>query len=401
MRAALAHPPFRNLWIGQSLSAVGDSMVIVVIGLYVTRLTGSVSDVGLVLAAYTAPLVGFLLLGGVYADRLPRRSVMLASDTIRGCLHGAVAVLIATGAARVWQLVAVGLLFGTAEAFFRPAYTGLIPQCVPEALIQAAQGLTGVTREGSLIVGPAIGTALVLGVGAAAAYGLDALTFAVSVAFLLRVHPRRRGEPAPRSTIRADLREGWVAVRRRAWVWATIAAFSVTLLLGLAPYFTLGAAIAGERYGRVGVFGLVQVMTGIGMVAGTLWAARWRPRFPMRTGFAGCLIWPVSLVAFALGAPAAALILATLGGGVGLGLFGVWWETALAQRIPPHLLSRVSAYDWMGSLALLPAGYALAGVVGAALGPSRTLLGGAVLCLLSLAAGLLPRETRTLARLAT
>jgi len=371
-------------------------MVTIIIGLYVTQLTGSVSAVGLVLGAYTAPLVLFLLLGGVIADRLPRRAVMIGSDAVRGVLHAAVAVLIALDAAQVWHLVLVGLLFGTAAAFFRPAYTGLVPQCVPEELIQPAQALTGISREVSTVAGPAIGTALVIGVGAGAAYALDVVTFAISIAFLLRVRPRVRGAPGVRSTIVLELKEGWTAVRERAWVWATIAAFSVTLLCGLAPYFTLGASIAGEQYGEVAVYGLVQIATGAGMVAGSVWGSRWRPRFPLRMAMGGTLAWPLCLVAFALGAPIGALAVTAVAGGIGLGLFGVWWETALAQRIPPHLLSRVSAYDWMGSFAFLPAGYVLAGVVGEAVGASPTLLVGACLCAVALAAGLIPRETRML-----
>jgi len=117
-------------------------MVTLIIGLYVTQLTGSASAVGLVLAAYFGPLVLFLLLGGVVADRLPRRAVMIGSDAVRGVLHAIIAVLIALDAAQVWHLVVAGLLFGIAAAFFRPAYTGLIPQCVPEELIQPAQALT-------------------------------------------------------------------------------------------------------------------------------------------------------------------------------------------------------------------------------------------------------------------
>jgi MFS family permease len=378
------------------VSAIGDAMVTLIIGLYVTDLTGSASAVGLVLGAYYGPLVLFLLLGGVVADRLPRRTVMIASDAVRGVLHALVALLIAFDVAQVWHLVAIGLLFGTAAAFFRPAYTGLVPQCVPEELIQPAQGLAGISREVSVVAGPAIGTALVVGIGAAAAFGLDVVTFAVSVAFLLRVHPRGRGEPRTRSTVVQELREGWTAVRERAWVWATIAAFSVTLLCGVAPYFTLGAVIAQERYGDLAVYGLVQIGTGAGMVAGSVWGSRWRPRFPLRTAMYATLPWPLGLAAFALGAPMWALVSTVVAGGVGLGLFGVWWETALAQRIPPHLLSRVSAYDWMGSFAFLPVGYLLAGVIGDAVGASPTLLVGACLCTVALAAGLLPRETRTL-----
>jgi predicted MFS family arabinose efflux permease len=399
MRSALAQPAFRNLWIGQALSSVGDAMVLIVIGLFVTDLTGEGSDVGLVLAAYAAPMVVFLLMGGVLADRMPRRTVMLWCDAVRAVLHALVAALIAVDAAEVWHLVVVGALFGTAGAFFRPAYSGLVPQCVPEELIQPAQALTGASRQAAIIVGPALGTALVVAAGAAAAYALDAATFVVSIAFLLRVHPRERGAATERSTVVRELREGWDAVRERAWVWATIAGFSIVMLCGLAPYYTLGAAVAEQEYDHPGVFGLVQAMAGAGMVTGTLWAARWSPRFPLRLAMYGHLLWPVSLVAFALGAPVTMLVLVTLAGGVGLGLFGVWWETALAQRIPAHLLSRVSAYDWMGSVALVPVGYVAAGVLGDALGGAPVMLAGGCVSIAALAAALLPRETRMLTRL--
>jgi MFS family permease len=399
MRTVLTQPSFRNLWFGQSLSSVGDALVIVVIGLYVTELTGSAARVGLVLAAYAAPLVVFLLIGGVVADRLPRRAVMVAADLVRALLHGGLALLIVLDAVEIWHMVAIGILFGAAEAFFRPAYTGLLPQTVREDEIQAAQAITSVTRELSTILGPAIGTVLVFGLSAAAAFALDAVTFLVSVVFLLRVTPRIRGEAHVRTTVFEELRDGWREVRSRAWVWATISAFSVTLLVALAPYFTLGASIGDDRYGEAAVYGLVQVFFGAGTLAGSLLGIRWRPRRPMRTGMQWALLWPPTLIAFALGVPMIALCAITLAGGVGIGLFGVWWETALAERIPPHMLSRVSAYDWMGSLALIPLGYVLAGVVGEAIGAWQTLAIGGAISVVALALGLLPRSTRTLMRL--
>ena len=131
MWSVLRHPNFRRLWLSQSASVFGDALVIVGIGLFVTHLTGDPRDVGIVLAAYALPLVTFLLLGGVIADRLPRRSVMITSDLVRGSAHTLLAVLIATGAVQVWHMVAIGAVHGSAEAFFRPAYTGLVPQTVP------------------------------------------------------------------------------------------------------------------------------------------------------------------------------------------------------------------------------------------------------------------------------
>ena len=147
MISALRSRDFRLLWLSQSASVLGDGLVIVAVGLFVTRMTGDPSDVGIVLAAYVVPLVLLLLVGGVVADRLPRQAVMVVSDTCRAVLHGTLAVLIASGAVQIWHMVVIGLLYGTAQAFFQPAYAGLIPQTVPESEIQSAQALGGISRE--------------------------------------------------------------------------------------------------------------------------------------------------------------------------------------------------------------------------------------------------------------
>ncbi len=397
--SALRSRDFRLLWLSQSASVIGDALVIVAVGLYVTRLTGNPSDVGFVLAAYSLPLVAFILFGGVIADRLPRQTVMIVSDVVRAVLHGTLALLIVTGAVRIWHMVIIGLLFGTAESFFRPAYTGLVPQTVPEDDIQGAQALGGVSRELASFASPALATALVLGVGGASAFALDAATFIVSALLLTRVRARSRGEPGRRSTVLNELRDGWGAVRERAWVWGTILAFSGALLFALAPFFVLGASVAHEVYGTDAVFGLANAAWGVGTITGAVIGSRWRPRRPMLAGMLAAVSWPGALALYAAGPPLAVLYAAMAVSGAGIGLFAVWWETALAQRIPAHLLSRVSAWDWMGSLALLPLGYLLAGPAANAFGPVEVLVGGGLLGLVSCALGLLPRSTRTLRRL--
>ncbi len=400
MLAALRSRDFRLLWLSQSASVLGDSLVVVAIGIFVTRLTHHPSDVGLILGAYTLPLVAFVLVGGVLADRLPRQLVMIASDAVRMVVHGALALLIATGAVRVWHMAVIGVLFGTAQAFFQPAYTGLVPQTVVEADIASAQALGGFSRELGILAGPGLATALVLGAGADYVFGVDAVTFAVSVALLSRIRTRDRGGgPAARTGVLAELREGWSAVRARAWVWATVAVFSVSLMVGLAPFFVLGAAVARHRYGTDAVYGFANVAWGVGTVSGALAGAAWRPRRPMRAAMLAILPWPLAVALYGLGIPLPLMYVGMAVGGVGSGLFGVWWETALAQRIPPHLLSRVSAWDWMGSLCLLPAGYLLAGPAAEAVGATTVLAGGAFIALLLLSAGLLPSSTRHLTRL--
>ena len=378
---------------------LGDAMVVVAIGLYVTRLTGDPGDVGLVLASYSVPLVVFVLVGGVIADRLPRQRVMIASDVVRAVLHGTLAVLIVTGAVRIWQMMVIGALFGTAEAFFRPAYTGLVPQTVPERDIQQAQALGGISNQLAQSASPALATALVLGVGGAAAFALDAATFVVSALLLWQVRPRRRGEPVEQSTMLTELRHGWAAVRSRTWVWATVLAFSVSLLVALAPFWVLGPDVATQVYGDDAVYGWANAAWGAGAVAGGVGAAFSRPARPILAGMLVSAPWPLGVVAFAVGPPLPVVYAVLAASGAGLGLFMVWWETALVQRIPPHLLSRVSAWDWMGSLALLPVGYLLAGPVAARLGAVQVLVGGGLLGTLSCTLALLPSSTRGLTRL--
>jgi len=365
----------------------------------VTRLTGNPSDVGLVLAAYALPLVVFVLIGGVVADRLPRHALMVASDLIRLVLHGTLALLIVTGVVQVWQMVVIGVLFGTAEAFFRPAYSGLLPQTVPEAEIQAAQALSGVSREIATVVSPAISTALVLGVGGGAAFAVDAATFAVSAAMLSRVRGRSRGVAGESGSVLVELKEGWVAVRERAWVWVTLVTFSVSILLALAPFFVLGASIAKTVYGQEAVFGIANAAWGVGAVVAAVVGSRWSPRRPMLAAMLAAAPWPVAIVVYASGPWLWVVYLTGALAGGGIGLFAVWWETALAQRIPPHLLSRVTAWDWMGSLALLPLGFFLTGPIAARFGAVHVLVVGGIVAVGVSLLGILPSSTRGLTRL--
>jgi MFS family permease len=379
---------------------VGDRLVIVALALFVTDLTGSATDVGLVLGAQTLPLVAFLLVGGVWADRLPRAALMIATDVARAALHALLAVLIFTGLVEIWQLVIIEALFGTAEAFFRPAYTGLLPRTVPEAEIQEAQAISNITSNLAELTGPALATALVIGVGAGWAFALDAATFAVSAAFTTRVRTADAPPPADeRRTVLAELAEGFGHVRTRPWVWVTVAVFALAVPLGYAPLFVLGPTVAEDGYDSAALFGIVTTLFGAGALAGGLAGLRWRPHYPMRAAFLVLAAWPVLVVAFGAIAPVAVVVVLAVATGVGFALFDVWWNTAMAERIPPQALSRVSSYDWMGSLILLPVGFLVAGPIAEATSAEAVLIAGGILTAAVLALGLVPRGTRRLRRL--
>ncbi|MGZ4314046.1 MAG: MFS transporter [Solirubrobacteraceae bacterium] len=393
----LRHRDFRYLFLGQSASAVGDQVVIVALALYITQRTGSPTDLGLVLAAQSLPLIGLVLFGGVWADRLPRHRIMTAADFARALLHGVLAVSIVLGGASVAEMIVIEALFGAARAFFQPAYSGLLPQTIPDALAQDARALSSTTENLAILVGPALGAAMVLTVGAGAAFALDAATFVLSAELLRHIRPRARGDaPAARDSVIAELRAGWREVRSRTWVWATIAAFTIAVLCAYAQWYALAPLVSRDIYGSAGIFGLLESVAGAGAVVGALVGIHWRPRRPMVVGLLLTLFWPIQSLAFAAASPLAVVVALSFGAGLGFTLFEVWWATALVRHIPPQALSRVSAYDWMGSLALLPLGFAIAGPLASAWGARTVLTVGSACALVVLVLALIPRSTRRL-----
>jgi MFS family permease len=393
----LRYRDFRYLFLGQSASAVGDQVVIVALALYITQRTGSPTDLGLVLAAQALPLIGLVLFGGVWADRLPRHRIMTAADYARALLHAVLAASIAFGGASVAEMIVIEALFGAARAFFQPAYSGLLPQTIPDSLAQDARAMTSTTENLAILVGPALGALMVLTVGAGAAFALDAATFVLSAELLRHIRPRARGEAAQRETVMHELRAGWREVRSRTWVWATIGAFTVAVLCAYAQWYALAPVVSRDLYGSAGVFGLLESIAGAGVVVGAIVGIRFKPRRPMIIGLLLTLFWPLQTLAFAAAAPLAGVVALAFGAGLGFTLFEVWWMTALVRHIPPQALSRVSAYDWMGSLALLPLGFAIAGPLASAWGARTVLSVGAAAALVMLLLALVPRSTRHLA----
>jgi MFS family permease len=387
---------FRLLFLGQSASTVGDQVVFVALALFVTRRTGSATDLGLVLGAQSATLVSLVLFGGVWADRLPRHQIMIACDLVRAALHATLAVLIFTGAVQIWQMVVLEAAFGIPRAFFQPAYSGLLPQTVDEHEIHHARALSQSSENVAALAGPALATALVLGAGAGYAFAFDAATFLISAVLLAPVRPRPRGPAAPSASVLHELRVGWREVASRSWVWATIAVYTGTVFFVYAFWNTLAPLVSRDAYHDTGLFGILVSVEGFGAVLGALLALKWKPAHPLRAGLLSALFWPLPAIVLALHGSLGLLLVTAIANGLGLSLMMIYWETALARHIPPQALSRVSSYDWMGSLALLPAGQIAAGPLAAQFG-ARTVLGvGAAIGFGLLCLTLIPRSAREL-----
>jgi MFS family permease len=374
---ALAEPRFRLLWTAHSLSAIGDSMIVVAVAFAALRIGGSPTSVGLVFAANLVPRAALMLVGGVWADRLPRQYVMLTADLVRGVGQSVGAFVLLTGRAELWQLAVIAAVHGAGAAFFVPASSGLVPDTVSPARLQQANALMGISRHVFGVAGPALSGVLVAAFGPGWVYAVDAVTFAASAWFLVRLPVlESAGE---RKNFVADLVEGWRELTARTWVWASILYFAVWNL-AIAPFFVLGPVICERELDGARDWGLIMTGGSIGAVVGGLFALRVRPRRPLATGYLLISIAAVQPVLLIRPFPVLVVAVAALAAWITLDFSVALWQTALQQHVPREALSRVSAYDWLGSLLFLPAGFALAGPLSDQIGIDATLwLSGVVL----------------------
>jgi predicted MFS family arabinose efflux permease len=386
---------FRLVFGAYAVSVLGDRMVVIALAFAVLHLGGSASDIGIVLAARTIPLVASLLIGGVVADRTSRQRVMVSADLSRMCTQGLLAALLITGDPAIWVLAALSGLTGAATGFFNPASTGLMPAVVPPEQLQQANGLRATAMSGGEIAGPALGGVLVATAGPGWALAVDAATFAASAAFLAGLRlPARLPREEPSSFI-ADLRQGWTEFRSRTWVWTFVGAGGIaTLLWG--TWSVLGPVVAERDLGGAAAWGSVLAAMGVGALAGALVAIRIRPRRPLALGALCLSAFGLPPALLAAGMPTPVLAVGTFLAGAGMMLDGSVWESTLQRKIPSAALSRVAAYDWFGSMALGPLGLAIAGPLADALGIDGALwlAAGAIV---AVALGLLAvREVRTM-----
>jgi predicted MFS family arabinose efflux permease len=394
---ALRERQFRLLFTAHAISALGDFLVPVALAFAVLDLTGSASDLGFVLTARLVPLVLFMLAGGVWADRLPRQRLMIGSHLVRLVSQGGLGLLLVMGHARIWELVALQAVHGTATAFFRPASGGIVPQTVSPERLHQANGLMWGAIGVAGFAGPAIAGVALATVGAGWAILGDATTFALGAYLLarLRLPPLER---APREHFLHELAAGWREVVSRRWLWTSIASFAVFQLAVIAAFSVLGPLVAKRSLGGASAWATLAAAFGIGSIVGNFFALHLRPRRPLRFAFGFTLLCFPSLFLLAFAAPLPLIAATELASGLAIGLSGAMWETTLQEHVPEAALSRVSAYDWMGSTVLRPAGLAAVGPIATVVGVRTTLIAAGLLGLISNLVLLGLREVRTLER---
>ncbi len=385
---------FRRLLSAAAISWFGDRMVTVALAFAVLAIGGSASSIGIVLAVRSGSLLVSLLLGGVVADRVSRRAVMVWADAARLVTQGILAALVIAGTAEVWSIALLSGLAGIASGFFNPASVGLLPAIVAPERLQQANGVRATAMSAGEIGGPVLAGVLVAAAGAGWALAVDAATFGVSALLLLGLRVPARTQRAATS-FWSDLREGWDTFSGTAWVWTFVVWASLANLIWGA-WAVLGPVVADGDLGGPAAWGAINAALGVGALLGALGAIRQMPRRPvLAAALTGFTLLP-ALALLAAGAPAAAVAAGAFVFGIGMMFGNTVWESTLQRHIRPEALSRVSAYDWFGSFAVAPVGLAIWGPIAEGIGIGDALWLAALLSLASTVLLLAVRDVREL-----
>jgi MFS family permease len=391
----LRAPSFARLFGSRLISAFGSAMAPVAMAFAVLDLTGSAASMGLVIASQTGAQVAFQLFGGALADRGSRQRMLVLADLLSMSTQAAMAVLLFTGSAEVQTLCLLMAVNGVAQALHWPASVGLVPQVVEADRLQQANGLLSLAQSGAIGMGAASAGVLVATLGAAWAIAIDGATFAVSAALVAGMRARAQ-QRSRQSSLFQDLRDGWTEFTSHRWLWAIVLQFSVMLAAWQGSFAVVGPTVAKRLLGGPADWGWIAGAFGAGLLVGGMLALRVRVERPMLV--ATLCIFPNAIPVLLLSLPAPVPVIAAGAflAGVGGQIFGVLWYTALHTHVAPEALSRVSAYDILGSIALVPLGEAAAGPLLEAIGTGPTLWAAACLIVLPTALVLLVPEVRSL-----
>lgn len=445
---ALRSRPFAFLWAGQAISALGDGTFYVALAWEVLLLTGSGTAMAGVIIAGTIPRILFFLIGGVAADRLPRRLILLWSDTFRAAIVLLIALLGWTHLLQMWHLIGLSLLFGVVDGFFNPAYQAIIPQLVEKDVLPSANALTGISQKVGFILGPLLAAgSIALLTTPASAFAFDGITFIASVICILAfrmpiqaetavplIEPRQVLEPgflepaqenvdavaaeaakeekdqgnAPAKGIGASIRsvfkdagDGFRYVMQSRWLSVTIPISALCNIAISGPSQVATPKLVHDSYGGgAWLLSALLMANSIGSIGAMFLVGQVQLKRRGLLAFLANAGLGIVMIVFGLPIPHswAPIVapLAALAGGTCLGFFAIIWMTLLQEMVPADKLGRVSSIDMLGSYALLPVGYAAVGLLTDWVGASWVFLAGGALNILLCIIALSFRDVRNL-----
>jgi MFS family permease len=370
--APLRHRDFRLLWTGQTVSSFGNSVQSVAMPFQLLALGATPAQLGIAVAINYGTSIVFLLAGGAIADRLPRRTLIVASDLLGGWVAAVVALLSATGQLRVEHVYLSAFARGAADAFLQPAYSAIIAELIPKDILRAGNAARLLGRSLARIAGPTLGGLAVVLAGPALAFAINALTFFFSLVTLLLARPPRR-TPAPSASFLRDVREGFGYVFSVPWLWTTAVYFMAVNVAFAGQSGVLTPLLVRDVLrGDAETYGVINSAYGVGTILASIVVAQLALRRPGRVLFAFEVLACVSVLAIGLvqTVPAVVALMALVG--VGLASSTVIWEALLQRHVPERMLGRVSSINLLGNSLINPIGPIWMAAVVGSIGPSAT-----------------------------
>ncbi|MDX6386443.1 MAG: hypothetical protein QOD85_245 [Gaiellaceae bacterium] len=379
--APLKHRDFRVLWLGMTVSLLGDGIFFIAVAWETYSLWNAPGALSIVGIAMTVPTIVFLLIGGVVSDRYDRRLVMIWADTVRAAAVALLAALVLTDALQFWQLVVLVAVYGVGTAFFTPAFEAIVPELVPGHDLPAANSLDQFIRPLALrLVGPVLGGALVA-LSTGIAFAVDAASFGASLLAVLAMRRPLRARPELAVSTKTALKEGLRFVRRRVWLWGTLASAAITYLVFLGPAeVLLPYVVKNELHGSAGTLGLVLAAGGVGAIGAAAFVGhRGHPRRDVTVMYVTWTLATLAIAGYGIATAAWQLMVACLLFNALEAAGTIVWATIKQRHVPLNMLGRVSSLDWLISIGLLPISFALTAPVAALIGVRATLIGAAVI----------------------
>jgi len=393
----LRHRDFRLLWVGQSVSQVGNALYYVAVPFQILALGGSPLQLGIGFTIFSTAQLVVILFGGAIVDRLPRRRVILASDLVSGVVVGAVAVLGLSGHLQIAHLYVASAFFGIAFSFYTPAMSAIMPELVPADVLVAGNALRGIAGQSARVVGPLLGGLVVARAGPPLAFAIDAATFFFSfVVFFLASPPRR--EPPPRQSLLSQMREGLAFTFSIQWIWLTIIGFGFVNGFYFAAFtVALPLLVLNVLHGTAATFGLIGAAGGVGELIGGLMVGNIRVRRVGLAIYATQALLGLSVLGYGIVPLLSVVLVASALFGWSIVVSNTLWESAVQKYVPVELIGRVTSIDYFGSFLVGPVAPIAAAAVIPLIGPAGIfVIGGAIACGFSVAAPALSRSIRNL-----
>lgn len=348
---------FAMLFTARTTSVLGSAFGPVALAFGVLDLPdASAATLTAVLVAQSVPEIALMLFGGVIADRVPRHLLMMGAELVSALAFASLAAMFVTGHAPLPALMVCSAVVGTSFALFYPALTGVVPDVVAAERLQTANALLRFGMNGARLLGLALAGGMVALVGAGWALAVNALGFLISATLLANLRLGRNPRKGATTSVLVDLREGWREFSSRRWLWVTVLQFSLVIAAMQAAFGVLGPVIAKEEMGGAAGWSLVLLGQSVGTLVGVAVSMRLRPRRPLLLATPMVFAVAVPVLLLGVSAPLALVVAGSFALGVGFNVFGVLFETTMQREIPREALSRVSAYDALGSFMIGPVG---------------------------------------------